>query len=361
MPFEPMGLATGIGSMPFTDPAEALPLIRKYLPEIPHWPQLPLRGRQEHFVNQFLRPLVEAGLLTDDGDRVYFDPARPGWAGCLTGFYSTYLACEDGDAGALDAFAFPEDAAAGFYAFLEEMEKGTGDAVLLKGHTVGPLSVAFQVKDQRGRFAYYDDQLRDLIVKTVAMHAAWQARELGRFGLPVLIFVDDPAVSVYGQSSYITVTREMIKEDLGAVFRAVHRAGALAGLHSCDAIDWSILFESELDVVSFDACNYFSSIIPFISSLKEFFSRGGSLAWGLVPTLHGRAMEEDEDSLLKILEEEWSELTGRGIARETLFRRCLITPACGTGLLEPRLAERIYRLTASVSRKLRSREGAGGS
>lgn len=357
MLFEPRGLATGIGSMPFTDPAAALPMIKKYLPEIPHWPQLPLRGRQEHFINQFLRPLVKTGLLIDDGDKIYFDPTKPDWAENLTEFYSVYLACEEGDDCALNEFAFPEDSAAGFYAFLDEMEKGTGDAVVLKGHVVGPLTVAFQVKDERGRFAYYNDQLKDLVVKTIAVHAAWQARELGRFGLPVLIFVDDPAVSVYGHSSYITVTREMIKEDLGAVFKAVHGAGGLAGLHSCDAIDWSILFESDLEVVSFDAYNYFSSIIPFVSSLKEFFERGGSLAWGLVPTLNDRALEEDEDSLLKILEGEWSELTARGISLETLFRRCLITPACGTGLLEPALAERIYRLTASVSEKLRSREG----
>lgn len=357
MLFEPKGMATGIGSMPYTDPADALPLIKKTLPAIPHWPQLPLRGRQEHFVNQFLKPLVKTGLLNDDGEKIYFDTTKPDWADNMTEFYSMYLACEEGDRSALNEFAFPRDSAAGFYAFLDEMEKGTGDAAILKGHVVGPLTVAFQVKDERGRFAYYNDQLRDLIVKTIAMHAAWQAGELGRFGLPVLIFVDEPAVSVYGQSSYITVTREMIKEDLGAVFEAVHRMGGLAGVHSCDAVDWSILFESDLEVVNFDAYNYFSSIIPFTSSLKDFFDRGGSLAWGLVPTLNDRALEEDEDSLLRILEGEWSELIGRGIARDTLFRRCLITPACGTGLLDRALAERIYRLTALVSEKLRSREG----
>lgn len=357
MLFEPKGLATGMGSMPYTDPDGALPLVKKYLGAIPHWPQLPLRGRQEHFVNQFLKPLVNTGLLTDDGERVYFDTTKPDWADNLTRFYSIYLACEEGDSQALKEFAFPRDSATGFYAFLDELAKGTGEAAVLKGQVVGPLTVAFQVKDEVGRFAYYNDQLRDLIVKTIAMHAAWQTKELGRFGLPVLVFADDPAISVFGQSSYITVTREMIKEDLDAIFKAIHVAGGLAGVHSCDAIDWSILFESQLEVVSFDAYNYFSSIIPFVSSLKGFFDRGGSLAWGLVPTLNDRALEEDEESLFKILYGEWSELINRGIAGETLFRRCLITPACGTGLLDQALGERIYRLTASVSEKLRSREG----
>ncbi len=355
MSFQPQGLATGIGSMPFTKPQDALRLMKKYFPAAPHWPQLPSRGRKEHFVNQYLRPLVQTGLLVDDGDKIYFDTQNPAWTDRLTDFYGIYLACEEGDQAALKEFAFPGDAAAGFYAFMEDLEAGTGNASLVKGQVVGPLSVAFQVKDEQGRFAYYNDQLRDLVVKTLAMHAVWQAGELGRFGLPVLIFVDDPAIGVYGHSSYVTVTREMIKEDLTAVFAGVRGAGNLAGVHCCDAVDWSILFELNLDVVSFDAYNYFSSIIPYTASLKDFFERGGSLAWGIVPTLNGRVAEENENSLLEILTGEWSELEGRGISAETLFKQCLITPACGTGLLDHDTTQKIYRLAAAVSEKLRSR------
>lgn len=356
MIFEPDGLATGIGSMPYHDPAEALPLIKKYLPEIPHWPQLPQRGRQEHFVNQFLKPLVNTGLLVDDGNKIFFDTTKNDWDTRLTEFYSTYLAAEEGDLEAIREFALPMDAAAGFYAFLDDLENGTGEARMLKGQVVGPISAAFQVKDERGRFAYYDEQLRDLIVKSIATSAAWQGTELSRFDLPVLIFIDDPALGIYGQSNYITVTREMILEDFDTILQAVHRTGALAGAHSCDAIDWSLLFESELEVVSFDAYNYFSSLIPFIPSLKDFLGRGSSLAWGLIPTLNDRAM--DEDSLFSILEGEWSELIGRGIDRITLVKQCLITPACGTGLLDLALAERIYQLTSQVSQKLRSGKGS---
>lgn len=354
MVFEPKGLATGIGSLPFTETNEAVALIKKYLPEAPHWPQMPQRGKKEDFVYQFLKPLLKTGLLIDDGDKAYFDPSEADWTDKLTEFYTMYLSCEEGGSSALEEFAFPRDSAVGFYAFIEEMEKGAGNALILKGHVVGPVTAAFQLKDRQGRFAYYDDQLRDLVVKTIAMHSSWQARALGKFGLPVLIFVDDPALGIYGQSNYITVTREMIQEDLGAVFKAIHEAGGMAGAHSCDAVDWSILFESDLEVVSFDAYNYFSSLIPFISSLKDFLSRGGSLAWGLVPTMYGQSWKEDEGSLLKVLEGQFAELSGRGIPRDLLLSRSLITPACGTGLLEKDLAERIYQLTASVSRKLRA-------
>jgi len=354
MLFAPHGLATGIGSLPYTDPDEALSLLKKYLPVIPHWPQLPGRGKDEHFVHQFLYPLVRTGLLVEEGDRVYFDTAAPAWPERLTEFYTLYLAVEAGEQEALAGFALPEGAAAGFYAFLADLQQGTGVARYLKGQLAGPLTIAFNLKDEAGRPAYYREQLRDLIVKTLALNAAWQATMLGRFGLPALVFIDDPAISVYGQSSFITVTREMIKEDLSFISRAIHAAGGLAGVHSCDAVDWSILFESELDVVSFDAYYYFNSLIPFVAPLKDYLRRGGVLAWGVVPTTD-EALKEDEKSLLSRLEKEWEQLISRGVERSALAGQCLITPACGTGLLKPALAERIYQLTAAVSSALRDR------
>jgi hypothetical protein len=357
MSFEPKCLATGIGSLPFTDAGSAMQMINKYFTDIPNWPQLPLRGREEHFVNLYLKPLLTMGLLTDDGNKIYFDTTQSDWADRLASFYTVYLAYEEGDLSALEEFAFSKEFAAGFHAFAEEMEKGTRNALMLKGQVVGPFTVAFQVKDERGRFAYYNDVLRDLIVKTITMHSAWQAAELARFGLPVMIFIDDPALGVYGQSNYITVTKEMIREDMDAVYQAVHRMGGLVGVHCCDAIDWSILFESDLDVVSFDAYNYFGSVIPFTESLAGFLERGGSLAWGIVPTLNDRALIESDDSLIAILDGYWSELMKRGIPRDVLFKSSLVTPACGTGLLGVNLADRIFALTSSVSKKLRLREG----
>jgi hypothetical protein len=45
-------LATGIGSLPLTDPDEAVALALRYLPEAPLWPQLPRRGFREHMGGQ---------------------------------------------------------------------------------------------------------------------------------------------------------------------------------------------------------------------------------------------------------------------------------------------------------------------
>lgn len=351
MKFKPEGLATGIGSLPFLEPAEALELIWQNMPDIPHWPQLPRRGSNEGFVNQFLDPLVAAGLLVAEGNRFVFDPEQPDWPDRLTSFYTTYLEAEAGDPGALASFAFPASSAVGFYALIDDLkEHGTRQARYLKGHLAGPLTTGFQLKDRKGRFAYYDDQLRDLLVKTLAMHARWQAATLAEYGLPVIIFVDEPAIGIYGQSNYITVTRSMILEDINTVFQGVHAAGGLAGVHSCDAIDWSVLYESELEIVNLDFYQYGGSLLPYTAELKDYLERGGVVAWGLVPT-GDWAYDENVDSLLNRLKELWDQLVARGVDENLLKRQALLTPACGTGLLEPDLARRIYELNLQVSEK----------
>jgi hypothetical protein len=353
MDFHPAGLATGIGSLPFLEADQAVQLILENVPDIPHWPQLPQRGEQEGFVFQFLYPLVNYGLLSISNGRASFDTAHPDWANRLTRFYSVYLEVEAGDSLALEEFAFPPDAAAGFYAFLEEVsKKGPASALYFKGQLAGPLTVAFQLEDEKGRLAYYDEQLRDLVVKSLALHARWQAGKLAALGRPAIIFVDEPAISAYGKSSFITVTREMIQSDLDTIFQAIHKTGALAGAHSCDAIDWSILFESDLEIVNLDIYGYGNSLLPYVRELKIFLQRGGVMAWGIVPT-HEKVWEEDENSLLAKLYELWQELEKRGIEREILQQQSLITPACGTGLLTPGLARRIYHLNKAVSEKIR--------
>ncbi|MFZ5631883.1 MAG: hypothetical protein ACOY40_03480 [Bacillota bacterium] len=353
MDFKPAGLLTGIGSVPYTDPDEALSLIFGSMPEIPHWPQMPGRGGKEGFVFQFLTPLVNAGVIRIENDRAYFDSESDGWGEKLARFYTLYMAAVEGDSGALEEFSLPEDSAAGFYAFVNHVkEKGPGEAVYFKGQMAGPLTVGFNLKDGRGRLAYYEDQLRDMLVKTLALHGRWQALKLAGLGRPAIIFVDEPGISVYGKSGYITVTREMIKGDLNEIFEQIHLAGALAGVHSCDAIDWSILYQCDLEIVNLDAYNFGDSLVPFAGELKDFILRGGILAQGMVPT-NEEAFTETGESLFKRLEYLWSRLGARGIPDRALLDQTMITPACGTGLLDPGLAARIYRLTRELSGAVR--------
>ena len=355
MTLKPAGLLTGIGSMPYTEPGEALDLIFKNMPQIPHWPQMPRRGAREGLVFQFLTPLVKAGLIQVEGDKAYFDTQSEHWGEGMTEFYSLYLAAVEGDVTALEAFSLPEGSAAGFYSFINRVKQnGPGEAVYLKGHLAGPLTVGFNLKDEKGKFAYYDNQLRDLLVKALALHSRWQALEIAKLGRPVILFVDEPGISIYGKSDYITVTKEMIKEDLNEIAEQIHAAGSLVGVHSCDAIDWSILYQCNLDIVNLDVYNFGASLLPFVAELKEFLSRGGILAQGIVPT-SDVAFSENSQSLFTRLMATWKELQDRGIPIKQLMDQTMITPACGTGLLEPELAVHIYGLARQVSDLVKDR------
>ncbi len=346
-------LPMAIGSLPYRTAEPALALIGREMPLIPHWPQLPLRGAQEGFVLQNLNLLMEVGILERDGEKIVFATDAPDWPDRLAAFYMVYLAVEEGDEDALSQFAMPKEAATGFYAFLDAMAAGTGDAVCLKGQVVGPLTAGFQLTDRTGRPAYYDEQIRDVIVKNLAMTARWQARALTAFGLKTLVFVDEPGISIFGQSTYITVTREMIIEDMNTVLEGIRAGGADGGIHTCAAVDGSILFDSHTGVLSFDAYDYFDSMLPYRAELKRFLERGGVVAWGIVPTSEA-ARDETPEKLAARLDAAWVQLAERGIDRETLRNQALITPACGTGTLPEDLAEHIYRLTTEVSRLVRA-------
>ena len=352
--FSPRGLATGIGSLPHTDPEAAISLVMRFFKEIPHWPQLSRLASTEGLADQYLSPLNKAGLLAKrPGKSPYIDTENEDWNNRLAAFYSGYLEMLESDNQSVyDRFAFPIEYAAGFYAFIRHIEThGTGNAQCLKGQITGPVTIGLQLVDQDGRSAYYDDQLRDLIVKNLVMQASWQVKALGRFGLPVIIFIDEPALHVYGQSSYITLTKEDVIEDINAVVQAIKDANAVAGIHSCAYTDWSILLESKADIVSFDAFSYFKSLKLFSSEVKSFLLRGGTFAWGLVPTSE-EVLRLKAGDLVDLFKQQMDALVDKGISYDLLRNQILITPSCGAGNLSIVASEKVYGLTAEVSNLL---------
>lgn len=355
MSFRPDCLATGIGSLPFSQPEKAMNIIRDKMGTIPHWPQLPHMGNDEGFVEQFVSPLMKLGIVVEEGVKLFFDNGQPDWPDKMTEFYSMYLAAQEDDEQARNFFAFPASSAAGFYYFLEDMKKrGTGPAQYVKGQISGPITLGFRLTDQHKRSIYYDEQLRDILVKTLALQGYWQAKKMAELGLTVIIFVDDPGLYAYGASTHITLTRDDIIADLKTIYEVIHEAGALVGTHCCAGTDWSMLMEAGADIVNFDANEYFTSMQSYVRELKDFFARGGVLAWGIVPTVSDVA-NETVDSLYEKFIQEVNYFVDKGMDRETILHQSLITPSCGTGTLTPDLAERVYNLTDELSKKLRAR------
>jgi hypothetical protein len=361
--FKPRCLATTIGSLPHTDPARGTALMFESTPEIPAWVQFPRRAFHENMMVQFTEEMP--GLAEDQDSRVYFDTAAPDFVDRLTDFYARYLAAtEEGDTDALDAFGLSPKYAAGWEEFIRRLPECVASAVALKGQVTGPFTLGTNLLDQDRRCAYYDDQLRDVVVKTVAMRAAWQMKRLSAFGLPIVIFFDEPSLLGFGSQTFITVSREDVVRDINEAAAAVHELGGLTGVH-CEAnTDWSLLMESDLDILDFDAYDHMQAITLYPAELHAFLDRGGSLGWGIVPTLdRDAAATEMLPSLLARFDAGVERLVQKGFDRELLLRQALITPSCGAGgvLTEP-LAERVLGLLRQLSLALRERHGfSGGS
>jgi len=354
-PFEPRCLATTIGSLPHTDVALGTCLMFESTPEIPSWVQFPRRVFYENMMVQFTEGMP--GLVEGE-EKVYFDTAAPDYVDELTDFYARYLAVtEGGDAKALDSFGLSSRYAAGFGEFVARLPERPTRPVMLKGQVTGPFTLGTNLLDQDRRCSYYDDQLRDVIVKTVALRALWQIDRLSAFGPRVMVFLDEPSLLGFGSQTFITVSREDVIGDIDEVVAAIHDRGALAGVH-CEAnTDWSLLMESDLDILDFDAYDHMQAMTLYPAELHVFLERGGSLGWGIVPTLDREAAAtETIPSLLARFDEGLGRLVHKGFDRELLLRRALITPSCGAGgvLTEP-LAERVLGLLRELSIRLRER------
>jgi hypothetical protein len=354
--FEPRCLPTTLGSLPHTDVAQATALLLAHTPEIPTWVQLPRRTWHENMMVQYLEGLP--GVVEED-ERAYFDTSRSGFDDAITDFFSRYLAVESGDDAAIETFAITSERSLGFPALMEALPKLSHSLVMTKGQVTGPFTWGTNLTDQNRRCAYYDEQLHDVVVKGVTLKALWQIKHLKAFGAPVMVWMDEPALLGFGSSTFISISREDVLRDLNEVAGAIHAAGALTGVH-CEAnTDWSLLMEADLDILDFDAYDHLEAITLYPDELHAFFDRGGSLGWGIVPTLNPQAAAtETLESLLARFDAGVARLGARGFERDLLLRRALITPSCGAGgVLTPPLAERVLGLLRDLACTLRQREG----
>ena len=340
-----------IGSLPHTDYALAARLVWEHTPEIPLWVQLP-KVPGESITHQFA-----AGMpgLAEEGGRAFIDTAEPRFDENLLNFYEEALALE-GAAVGLDRsrFAMAPGSARGFFELIAQAERRTPPPLALKGQIIGPVTFGTSLCDRHGKAIFYDPQLRDAAVRLLALRARWQVRQLSALGRPVLLFIDDPAVTGFGSSIYIGLGREEICQALGAVIDAVHLEGGLVGVHVCANTDWTLILDSAADILSFDAYAYFDQFVIYRDAIKRFADRGGLIAWGLVPTLSPADLErETADSLFAQWRSKSDQVGRLGIDRKRLIAQSLITPACGMGTLGVDLALKALRLTRELADRIR--------
>lgn len=344
-------MTTLIGSFPHRS-AEQITVKIIESADIPSWPQLPRRDFRENIYTQYSASLP-CTVLDVQAEKVSFD-TRGDLASGLERFYETYLA-ED-----VNAFALKPEYASGFYSMLSALSKSDGD--WCKGHVMGPISFGLTVIDQNLRASLYDEQLADVIVKNMAMQARWQVRQLKTTRREVILFVDEPYMASFG-SAFIAVNREQVIAYLDEVFQAIHGEGALAGVHCCGNTDWSVLMDTQVDILNLDAQSYIENLSLYPDSLRRFLDRGGIVAWGILPN-DSKALETTPQSIAEALVQglnlvvRRAEKQGISITLDEFATKSLITPACGLGSTNEETAERVLELLAPTRQAILDQLGS---
>lgn len=344
-----------IGSLPNKDVQSAMELVENNF-EIPFWPQLAKFNKNEDMIAQFLENLP--GLVIDPTtEKIYLENESDEFFEQLENLFMDYEeAVSSLNKEILDRYGISEKNSSTVRPFLEIIKKTKPQ--FAKGQIVGPFTLATTLCDREGKCAYYDETLREIIVKTLTLKALWQIKEIKNANPETtpIIFIDEPSISQLGTSAFITISREEVVDILKEVSAIIKENGALSAIHCCGKCDWTVPIDSEVSIINLDGYFFAQNLSLFSNELKSFLAKSGMIAWGVIPTLDKEALENsDITSMVEKFEEAIDYLIKKGIDKSLLLSRSMVTPSCGAGSLSVELAEKAMNLTKELSLKLRKK------
>jgi Cobalamin-independent synthase, Catalytic domain len=326
------GIGTGVGSMPGTDPAEALRVVLGELPDLPHLPELPARGPGAELVGRGATFLLDMPVdLQPSGWRLVDHPG-----GDLRRSLD-YLARD------LDTL---EDLAQDY----------TG---LLKLQVAGPWTLAATVELHYGDKAVSDPgAVRDLtqsLAEGVRRHVADIAGRLPN--AQVVLQLDEPSLpavlsgrvpTASGFGTLAAVESPTARDGLAEVLEAAGDA-ALTVVHCCaPRPPVTLLREAGAGAVGLDLSLLTEADDEALGTAVE---AGVGLWLGVVPA--GSATDPgtlgDLGVPVRTVRGFWQRL---GFAPELLPAGVLPTPACGLAGVSPAYAQAALRRVRDTARAL---------
>lgn len=362
MSFTPNFCTTATGSFPHKASSDLVSKIIDIL-DIPVWPQLPNRNFRENMYIQFCSTLPSI-KIDEVNKKAYFE-TNCDLTPHLESFYEHYLSDD------YDYFKLPDKFAEGFYNFSKTWKENKSidhvsqqpkykdqENIWIKGQVTGPISIGLTLTDQDLKASMYNELLIDCIIKNASMIARWQIMELRKLSSTVIIFVDEPYMAAFG-SAYVSINREQVIQVLNEVFDAIHLEGAIAGVHCCANTDWSVLLDTNVDILNLDAHGYLHNLFLYRDAVKLFLDRGGVIAWGLLPNndeIFEISSEEIASKFITGIKEFQQIANSKGVEIDVkcILKQSIITPACGLGNTTVEISEEVLKklpLTAGEIRE----------
>lgn len=349
-PFQPCCKPLLLGSLPGTDPHEAVDTVFRYTPDFPSWPQLP-QLENETILEQFC-----SGLPGTESRHTDSQTLRQQINDEVKLFSAEYEAVISNRC-SHDAsrFTLDEEHCSGFFHFLQYLDHIKPQIESLKGQIVGPLTLLTCLKDSQDSPLYCHKEIRQCAVKLLGMKAQWQAKRLGQYVAHPLIFVDEPMLFALGKPMLPEISSDTFLTMYKEIFSHIRKAGGLCGIHVCGSTDWPLVLATGVDIISFDAYHYYRELLFLQDELWHFIHNGGMLAFGIVPTDTALLMRESIGSLYERWKSHLVKLAGNSGDQTTLFQQAFITPACGTGRLTEEQSTMILQMTSDLSAFIRKK------
>lgn len=341
-----------VGSLPHKNVEEAMKIVNAF--DIPFYPQLARLNKNEDMTVQYLENMP--GLVFEN-EKIYLENESDEFFEQLENFFVDYEEIiSDFNSINLGKYAISEKYSSTFNAYLEIIKEKKPKYA--KGQIVGPFTLATTLTDKEGKCAYYDETLREIIVKTLSLKALWQIKKIkdaNKETTPI-IFIDEPSISQLGTSAFITIPSKEVEEIFMEVSELIKNAGGLSGIHCCGKCDWSIPLQSKINIINLDGYFFAQNLSLFSSDIKPFLEQGGIIAWGIIPTLDKDALEQsDINKMVEKFEEATEYLVQKGINKDLIIRQSMITPSCGAGSLTIELAQKAMKLTKELSLRLKEK------
>lgn len=330
-------LTTAMAVMPHTNVERALEIALSL--DVPFWPQLPNYSYYEDMYVQAAEHFP--GIVLDIEKR--------------TLRFSMDKFTEEIEAALLQfddpaMFDVSETYSAVYHRFLV---LDLADRPAIRGQLEGPISFGFNIQDQDERPIIFNDTVRPFMLEFMAKRLNVQLARLKKRNGNAFMFVDEPglqflfsAMAGYGDMK--------AKGDLDQFFAQVDRP---RGIHLCGNPDWDFLLNLDLDVLSLDVYTNAEIFASYAGSIRKFLDRGGVIVWGIVPTGFETFQKEDMNSMLERLENVWRVLWGKGIDKERMIARSLLSPAtcCLVNPDKERTVERAFTAVKQMSHLLREK------
>jgi hypothetical protein len=333
----PGSLATGIGSLPHSDPVIACDEVIRIFPQVPYAPALPNRGLLENIV--FCDSERLPGRVIREG-RLFVD-RETDLPGQMEQIYLDYI--EEN----YSPYAVSPEYASGFHEF---KKRSFNSPFALKCQVTGPVTFGMQVVDAEKRPIYYDSQYADVLSKLIALRARWLEQSLTGIavGTNTLVMVNEPYLAALG-SSVVPIDMDTVKSgwnDIADLLR-----GSI-GIHCCSNTDWSFIFSLDPGVVSFDAYATIKEFLLYKDDLFNYLDHGGVVAWGIVPADNRIFSVETPESLYERYMSIRKEVTSY-ISEKVFDAQSMITPSCGIRFATESESCKIMGTAAKISARVR--------